>query len=56
MVELLNELGDVFSSVVDWSGDILSLIMNNPLLLLMVAGFAVTGFVLGWVARLFRTN
>lgn len=56
MDALLTQLGAVFSKVVAWAGEILALIMKEPLLLLMVAGFAVTGFVLGWVSRLFRTN
>ena len=56
MEALLTQLGTVFTKVVGWAGEILALIMDEPLLLLMVAGFAVTGFVLGWVSRLFRTN
>lgn len=56
MTALLTDIGIVFSNVIDWAGDILTLIVDTPLLLLLVAGFAVTGFVLGWVSRLFRTN
>lgn len=56
MAGLLENLGVVFTNVIDWAGDVLALIVDTPLLLLMVAGFAVTGFVVGWVGRLFRTN
>jgi len=56
MESLLTDIGVVFTKTIGWAGQILNLIVDTPLLLLMVAGFAVTGFVLGWVARLFRTN
>ncbi len=56
MSTILTSIGTFFTQVITWAGEVLSLIVGNPLLLLFVAGFLVTGFVLGWVTRLFRTN
>lgn len=56
MASILTDIGAFFTQVVTWAGNILSLIVSNPLLLLFVAGFLVVGFVLGWVSRLFKTN
>lgn len=56
MATILEGIGVFFTQVVTWGGQIISMIVSNPLLLLFVAGFLVVGFVLGWVSRLFRTN
>lgn len=56
MATILADIGTFFTQIVTWAGQILTLIVGNPLLLLFVAGFLVVGFVLGWVSRLFKTN
>lgn len=56
MSTILTAIGTFFTQVVTWAGQVVSMIVSNPLLLLFVAGFLVVGFVLGWVKRLFRTN
>lgn len=56
MQALLSDLTLVFAQIIDWAGDVLTLIINTPVLLLVVVGFTVSGFVLGWVSRLFRAS
>lgn len=56
MEALLTSIGQFFTWIVDQAGAVLTMILENPVLILFVVGFSVVGFVLGWVARLFRTN
>lgn len=54
MSALLTEIGTFFTQSVTWLGDLLDVIIGNPLLLLMVAGFTVVGFVVGITSRLLK--
>lgn len=54
MSALLTEIGTFFTQSIGWLGDLIDVIVGNPLLLLMVAGFTVVGFVVGITSRLLK--
>lgn len=54
LTTFLTDIGSFFSQVVTWCGDILDLIISNPLLMVMVAGMAIAGYVISYVTRLIR--
>lgn len=53
---MLGNVGAFFVQVFNWSKTILTLIADNPLLLILVVGVPVCGFVIGWLSRLIRVN
>ena len=54
MSALLEQIGIIFTQTTSWLGDLIDVIVGNPLLLLMVAGFTVVGFVVGITSRLLK--
>ena len=56
MSTILTEIGTFFTQAVSWLGDILDVIVSNPVLLIMVVAMPVIGFAVGLLNRLFRVN
>lgn len=56
MATLLESIGVFFTWLISCVGEVITFIMGNPILIIFIAGFVVSGFVLGWVFRLFRSN
>lgn len=56
MSGLVTNIGLFFTWLITQAGSVITLITENSILLIIVAGFAISGFVLGWVSRLFRAN
>lgn len=54
MTTLLTSIGEFFEKAIEWMGEILTVVMGNPALLVMVIGFSVVGFVFGILGRLIR--
>lgn len=56
MSTILTEIGTFFTQAITWLGDVLDVIVGNPVLLIMVVGMPVIGFAVGLLNRLFRVN
>lgn len=52
MSELLTGIGTVFTQIVTWVGDIITLITSEPLLMLMVVALPICGVAIGYLRRL----
>lgn len=54
MEAFLTEIGTFFTKSVDWLGDVLDVVIQNPALLVMVIAMPVVGFAVGLLSRLIR--
>lgn len=54
MSSILTEIGTFFTQAVTWMGDVLDVIVGNPVLLVMVVAMPVAGFAVGLLSRLIR--
>ena len=54
MEAILTSIGAVFTQAITWVGDIIDLIVEQPLLILMVVALPIVGFAVGLLSRLFR--
>lgn len=54
MSTFLTEIGTFFTQSVTWIGDVLDVIVANPVLLVMVVAMPIVGFAVGLLGRLIR--
>lgn len=54
MTTLLTGIGSFFSQSVEWLGDVLTVIIGNPALLILVIAMPVIGFSVGLLNRLIK--
>ena len=54
MAEVMTTIGTFFTQSVTWMGDVLNVIVENPILLIMVVGMPIVGFAVGLLSRLIR--
>lgn len=54
MSTILTDIGTFFTQAVTWMGDVLDVIVGNPILLVMVVAMPVVGFAVGLLSRLIR--
>lgn len=54
MSSFLTEIGTFFSQSVTWMGDILDIIVANPVLTVLVIAMPIVGFAVGLLSRLIR--
>lgn len=54
MSSILTDIGTFFTQAVTWMGDVLDVIVGNPILLVMVVAMPVVGFAVGLLSRLIR--
>lgn len=54
MTEFLSNIGTFFTQSITWLGDVLSVVTENPALLVMVIAMPVVGFAVGLLSRLIR--
>ena len=54
MEALLGNIGEFFSTSVEWLGTVLSTITANPALLIMCLAMPIIGFAVGLLGRLIR--
>lgn len=52
--EILQGIGTVFTQIVEWVGDIITLITGQPLLMLMVVALPICGVAIGYLKRLIQ--
>ena len=54
MSTILTDIGTFFTQSVTWMGDVLDVIVGNPVLLVMVVAMPIVGFAVGLLSRLIR--
>lgn len=54
MSTILTDIGTFFTQAVTWMGDVLDVIVGNPVLLVMVVAMPIVGFAVGLLSRLIR--
>lgn len=54
MSAVLTDIGTFFTQSVTWLGDILDVIVSNPVLLILCVAMPVIGFAVGLLNRLIR--
>ena len=54
MSAILTEIGTFFTQAVTWLGDVLDVIVANPVLLILVVAMPVCGFAVGLLNRLIK--
>lgn len=54
MTTLLTGIGSFFTQAVEWLGDVLTVIIGNPALLILVIAMPVIGFSVGLLNRLIK--
>lgn len=54
MSTILEQIGTFFTQSVTWMGDVLDVIVGNPVLLVMVVAMPIVGFAVGLLGRLIR--
>ena len=54
MSAFLTEIGTFFTQAVTWMGDILDIIVANPVLTVLVIAMPIVGFAVGLLSRLIR--
>ncbi len=54
MSAILTEIGTFFTQAVTWLGDVLDVIVANPILLILVVAMPVCGFAVGLLNRLIK--
>lgn len=54
MSNILTEIGTFFTQAVTWMGDVIDVIVQNPVLMILVVAMPVCGFAVGLLSRLIR--
>lgn len=54
MSTLLSSIGSFFTKSVEWLGDVLDVVIDNPALLILVIAMPIIGFAVGLLGRLIR--
>lgn len=54
MTTFLNTIGQFFTKAIDWVGDVLNVVVDNPALTVMVLAMPIVGFAVGLLSRLIR--
>lgn len=54
MSTILTDIGTFFTQAITWLGDVLDVIVGNPVLLIMVIAMPICGFAVGLLNRLIR--
>ena len=54
MSTFLTDIGTFFTQAITWLGDVLDVIVSNPVLLIMVVAMPIVGFAVGLLGRLIR--
>lgn len=54
METILTSIGTFFAQAITWLGDILDVVVSNPVLLIMVIAMPVCGYAVGLLSRLFN--
>lgn len=54
MTSFLTDVGTFFTKSIAWLGEVLTVIVNNPALLVMVLAMPICGFAVGLLSRLVR--
>lgn len=54
MSAFLTDIGTFFTQAITWLGDVLDVIVSNPVLLIMVVAMPIVGFAVGLLGRLIR--
>lgn len=54
MSTFLTNIGTFFTQAIDWLGDVLTTITNNPALTVVVLAMPICGFAVGLLSRLIR--
>lgn len=54
LADILTGIGTVFTQIVSWVGDIITLITSEPLLMLMVVALPICGVAIGYLKRLIQ--
>ena len=49
---ILTSVGDFFTAAVGWMGDVIDVIVSNPILLIMVVCVPLAGYAVGLLRRL----
>ena len=51
---ILTDVGTFFTSAIGWLGEVLDVVVSNPVLLIMVVAMPVAGVAIGYLSRLIR--
>lgn len=54
MESLLSNIGAFFTQSIDWLGQVMQTIVNEPALLILVLAMPIAGFAVGLLGRLIR--
>lgn len=54
MADFLGDIGGFFTQAIDWMGNVLTKVTDNPALLVMVLAMPICGFAVGLLSRLIR--
>ena len=54
MTAVLSNIGTFFTQAITWMGDVLEVVVNNPVLLILVIAMPICGFAVGLLNRLIR--
>lgn len=54
MATILESIGTFFTSAIGWLGQVLDVVVSNPVLLIMVVAMPVAGVAIGYLSRLIR--
>lgn len=56
MAEFLTDIGTFFTQNLTWASEVFTKITETPALTVLCLAMPISGFVLGWLARLIRTS
>lgn len=51
---ILTDIGTFFTQAITWLGQVLDVVVSNPVLLIMVVAMPVAGVAIGYLSRLIR--
>jgi len=51
---ILTDIGTFFTQAISWLGQVLDVVVSNPVLLIMVVAMPVAGVAIGYLSRLIR--
>ena len=54
METILASIGTFFTQAITWLGDVLDVVVSNPVLLIMVVAMPICGFAVGLLGRLIK--
>ena len=54
MSAFLTEVGTFFTQAITWMGDVLDVVVSNPVLLVLVVSMPICGFAVGLLSRLIK--